>query len=207
MKEKRGFLLISLLLIIPLIKLVSALTIQDFFYAVGEEQLALILTGVVIGLIAWWGLSRAFGPEGRLPATVIAVALAIGGSYLSLQYGYARAIGEFIFGLGLNVGVGSDVMYPVIFVVALGLLILLTIITSISWALIILGVMMILLSSYAYESNIVTAIGVIMILAAVVIGWIRHRFQNTTYISGGLGAFGRRVARPGIFGWGRRRNP
>lgn len=214
MKEKRGLLLLFLLLILPLIEVVSAYSgqyssISNVFYAIGEENLTFAIVFIVSFLLINFALRRAFGPEQNTTAAVIAGALAIGGAYFSLKYGYSQAIGDFISGIGFNIGFGSDIMYPVIFFVALALLILLTVLTSISWALIILGVMMILLSSYAYESDLVTIIGIIMILIAIAIGWARHRWQNTMYTGGGvLGRWmGGRVMRPGIFGWGRRRTP
>lgn len=201
MKEKRGILLLSLLIIIPLIKVVSALpTITEFFNAIDEEELVLILLGAIIFIIANFSLKKAFGPEGKTPAGIIAGALAIGGAYFSLKYNYTQAIGDFISGLGFNIGIGSDSLYTVLFFVVIGVLILLAILTSISWAMIILGVFMILLSSYAYESDLVTVIGVGLIILAFIIGWLRHRYQNTMYMHRAGGWLGGRVTRPGIFG-------
>lgn len=200
MKQKR-LLLLALVLIIPLISMVSALpTLTQFFNAVGESELALILVGTIIFVICNFAIGRALGPDGKMAAGIISACLAIGGSYLTLRYGYTQQIGDFIFGFAYNLGLPADITYPVIFFIALGIFIFLAVVTTFSWALAIFGVLMILISSYTYESDLTVFIGIVLIIAAFVVGWIRHHFRNSMYISGGAGWLRGRAMRPGIFG-------
>lgn len=198
---------------ITLIGIVSAYTTyggnldpRNFFYAVGEENLALAIVFIVAFVMIDLPLKKVFQGE-TAAAAVIAAALATGVSYFFLKYGYAQMIGDFIFNLGFSVGIPEGSLYTLIFILAVALLVILTWITTISWALITIGVLMILLSSYAYESDVVTLLGAGLIIAAIGIGWIRHYFQNSMYMHGGGGWLRGRVMRPGIFGLlSRRRN-
>ncbi len=190
-------LLIFSIITLALINFASAYTgiVSDFFNEIGIDNLFLIIVFLGSFTISYFPLSRIFN-QNRAAAGVLAFLVGLG---ITAGVNYMEwDISGFFYELGIDEGL----LLPIAFLVSTILIIFTIWKVGIGVVLIILGILFMVLSHWAYEQEITLAIGIIAFILGIFLWWKRRKKKQKDELESdytGRGRFGEK-ARKKIWG-------
>jgi len=134
---------------------------EDFLYRIGPSNIFLILIFLISFIALHYSLTRVFNKQ-PASGSILAILFAIGITYSIWWYGFD--IQSFFYGFGFDI----DTLYLIAPIVLIIIMIIIGFLFGISILFLIFGLLLTVLSYWAYEKVIVFAIGAVLFIAGLI---------------------------------------
>jgi len=158
------------------IGIVSAidLSLSGILRSFNQQDMALFLIFCISFVLMNFAFGKFFKDQKSI-AGLLAGLIALGITYFANLSGLNYSLGNLIFKLGIS----GDILYPLLLLAAIGLFVYISAKGGTHLALLGIGILLIFLSTYVYEAEILIILGGAMIIIGGIISYIR--FRKTEY--------------------------
>ncbi len=176
MQKKAGGLILSFLLAFTSINLISAidLSVSGILQSFNPQDMSLALIFIVSFVLMNFAFGKFF-KEQKAVAGILAGALALGLTYFANFTNLSYIIGNWLFAFGLS----EEIFYPLILIGTAVLFFFIAGKSGAHLAFLGIGVILIFVSTYVYEAEILILFGGLMVIIGIIFSWIR--FRKTRY--------------------------
>ncbi|MBS3094112.1 hypothetical protein J4474_00450 [Candidatus Pacearchaeota archaeon] len=176
MQKNVSKLISAVSVLIASVGVVSAidLSLSGILRSFNQQDMALFLIFCVSFVLMNFAFGKFFKDQKAI-AGILAGLLALGITYFANLSGLNYSLGNLIFKFGIS----GDVLYPVILFAMIGLFVYVSAKSGTHLAFLGIGILLIFLSTYVYEAEILIVLGGAMVIIGGIISYIR--FRKTEY--------------------------
>lgn len=177
MQKRTGGLILGFLLVLTSLSFVSAIanfTVTGILQSFNPQDFSLLLIFGVSFVLMNFAFGRFFKGQ-KAVGGILAGLLALGITYFANFTNLSYTISNLIFSFGLS----EEIFYPIILIGTVVLFFLIAGKGGTHLAFLGIGILLIFLSTYVYEAEILILFGGLMVILGIIFSWVK--FKHTRY--------------------------